>query len=135
MLKTYLVLSKCIWQNAICKIKKIQLWKTQCSNGISDIDANCISTKTCKLPGQKLNILNFNVGDKCVVTCDKNVYTGEISNIFGTDLEVNLMILLEVIGNGPKKFDVLLYPIENVIKKISPPVIVGSREQFKFEEL
>ena len=79
---------KCNLQN-----KKIQLWKTQCSNGIPDIDANWISTKTCKLPDQKLNISNFNVGDWCTVTYDKDVYTGEISNIFGTDLKVNVMIL------------------------------------------
>ena len=49
---------KCNLQN-----KKIQLWKTQHSNGIPDIDANCIFTKTCKFPGQKLNFSNFNVGD------------------------------------------------------------------------
>ena len=70
------------------------------------------------LPEQKLNLSNFNVGDWCAVTYDKNVYVGEISNIFGTDLKVNVMILSGSYWKLPKKSDVLLYPIENFIKKI-----------------
>lgn len=71
---------------------KIQLWKTKCSNAIPDIEVNCISTISFKSTDQKLNISNFNMGDWCAVTCEKNVYAGKISNIFGTDVEVNVMI-------------------------------------------
>ena len=43
--------------------KKIQLWKTNYSNVILDIEVNCISTKSYKLTDQELNISNFNTGD------------------------------------------------------------------------
>ncbi len=71
---------------------------------IPDIEVNCISTISCKSTDQKLNIFNFNIGDWCAVTYDKNVYAGEISNIFGIDVEVNVMIPSGSYWKWPKKF-------------------------------
>ena len=67
---------------------RVELRQPPCSSP-KNLPQNCWLNK---LPDQKLNISNFNVGDQCAVTYEKNVYAGEISNIFGTELEVNVLI-------------------------------------------
>ena len=47
--------------------KKMQLWKTNCSNVIPDIEVNCISTKSCKSIHLKLSISNFNISNWCTI--------------------------------------------------------------------
>lgn len=71
--------------------------------------------KVKSLVGKKLNVPDFNIGDWCAVTSGKNVYAGKISNIFGTDVEVNVMIPSGSYCERPENSYILVYPIENVI--------------------
>ena len=73
----------------------------------------------------------FNVRDWVVVEYQGSNFPGEVSEILSDGrVEVNVMCPS---GNGwkwPEKEDKIPYEIDEVLKKIEPPVPTGSRGQF-----
>ncbi|KAG8176820.1 hypothetical protein JTE90_003448 [Oedothorax gibbosus] len=69
------------------------------------------------------NLENLQIGDWVVVIYDSNLYPGEITNIVGSEYEINAM---EHTGKGvfkwPIKSDVCMYHQDDIKSKISAPL-------------
>jgi hypothetical protein len=81
--------------------------------------------------------VSWEVGDWVVVLYDGIKYPGEVKKVVGKQTEVDVMV-----KTGPQYFkwpngerDILWYSIDKVLKKTSPPTLVGSRGQSKFVDL
>ena len=81
------------------------------------------------------NDLSWKVGDWVIVEYDSQMYPGEVLTIKSTDTYVHAMTKSGGYWKWPetdgKNMDTVWYKKEKVMCKISPPVPVGSRGQYK----
>lgn len=71
-----------------------------------------------------------------VLRCDESpLYPGCITQINGDEIEVSVMHKAVGHFKGPTVEDKIFYTQENIVKKISPPIQIGSRGQFTFTEI
>ena len=70
----------------------------------------------------------FKINDWVVVKYDDDEYRGMITNVVENDVEVNVMIETRC-GRfkWPDREDKILYAIENVFRKSSPPIPADNR--------
>ena len=74
-------------------------------------------------------------GNWVFVRYDRKTYPGEVTSVVGADIEVSVM-RPTFSGNWkwPDNPDRIFYTQLDIVQKISPPVPVDSRGQFRFEE-
>lgn len=75
----------------------------------------------------------FSTGDWCVVMYDGENYPGEITNVIGQEIQVQVMHRAGNYFKWPCNPDKIYYTQDDILKKIQPPVVVGSRGQFRFD--
>ena len=79
---------------------------------------------------------SFIVGDWVIINYDTNHYTGEVVDRMENDFKVNVM---HRTFNGkfkwPENADCILYKSSSIVRKITPPVPVGNRNQFDFPDI
>lgn len=80
----------------------------------------------------------IDVGDWVIVSYDSDLYPGEVLAIVGANVSVHAMAKSGGNWKWPEddggEKDIVWYTKDDVKCKISPPVPVGSRGQFKFRE-
>jgi len=76
--------------------------------------------------------LKVNIGDWVLVNYDGADFPGEITNIVGFDYEVNVMHKCGAFWKWPLTEDGIFYDRKNVVKKLEPPEVAGTRGQFTF---
>ena len=74
-------------------------------------------------------------GDWVLVRYDDELYPGEIKQVVQESYEIAVMYKSGGSWRWPAIEDKIFYMYEQVVKKLSPPEVVGCRGQFKFEEL
>ena len=79
--------------------------------------------------------LEVNIGDWVLVNYDGADFPGEITNIVGFDYEVNVMHKYGAFWKWPLTEDRIFYDRKNVVKKLEPPEVAGTRGQFTFTQL
>jgi hypothetical protein len=77
----------------------------------------------------------FRVGDWVLISYDSKVYPGEVTVIGKDDVQVSVMHrTFNQNWKWPDKSDKIFYKMSDILRKIAPPVPVGNRGQYKFEE-
>ena len=79
--------------------------------------------------------LEVNIGDWVLVNYDGADFPGEITNIVGFDYEVNVMHKYGAFWKWPLTEDRIFYDRKNVVKKLEPLEVAGTRGQFTFTQL
>ena len=83
-----------------------------------------------------LRNFNINLGDWVLVSYDWQKFPGEVTNITGLDFEATVMQKsCGAFWKWVPKEDRIFYQKENVIQKLNPPEVAGSRGQFKYKNL
>ena len=77
----------------------------------------------------------ISVRDWVLVKYENGKYPGEVICCKGRDYEVSVMYCRFGIWKWPENEDKIFYDRSDILKKIKPPVPVGSRGQFIFENL
>lgn len=83
------------------------------------------------------NTIELHISDWVVVVYDDEHFPGEITSVADDDsgdVRVNVMHKAGAYWKWPCTKDNILYKMENIIKKISPPVVAGTRGQFNFPD-
>ena len=78
--------------------------------------------------------ISVNINDRVLVSCEDERFPGEVTNITGSDFEVNVMQKLENLWKWPKKEDKIFYKWENIVQRTNPPAVTGTRGQFSFDK-
>jgi hypothetical protein len=81
------------------------------------------------------DLLTLANGQWVLVNYDGANYPGEVVEISEKQQEVKVNTMESVGKNWrwPKKADCIFYKVADVIRVISPPVVVNARGQFKFD--
>ena len=87
---------------------------------------DCLTDQT-NLPMEKAE-----TGDWVFVRYDRKTYHGEVTSVVGADIQVSVM--RPTFSGNWKWPDRIFYTQLDIVQKISPPVPVDSRGQFRFEE-
>ena len=76
--------------------------------------------------------LEVDISDWVLVNYDGADFPGEITNIVGFDYEVNVLHKCGAFWKWPLTEDRIFYDRKNVVKKLEPPELAGTRGQFTF---
>ena len=95
---------------------------------MEDLDESVVSSDDA------IEELHAQIGDWVLVAYEGETFPGEVIELgaTNTDLRVNVMHQAGGYWRWPKDPDQIFYLRENVIIKISLPVVVGSRGQYMF---
>lgn len=83
---------------------------------------------------EKNNCLNLTVGDWVLVRYDDKLFPGEVKVVHQDETKVSVMVASGSQYRWPLVEDCIFYPLMNVIRKLSPPVIKSARGIFDFVE-
>ena len=80
---------------------------------------------------------SYKVGDwvRVLYDGDNQTYPGEITEVHNENLRVNVMERAGGNSKWPRREDNIYYSLENIVKLLQPPVVVGSRGQFQFNDI
>ena len=74
------------------------------------------------------------VGEWVAVKYDNQTYPGEVTSVKGNHIDVSVMHpTFNQNWKWPDNPDQIFYYQDDIVKRVSPPVPVGSRGQFKFD--
>jgi hypothetical protein len=114
---------------------KVQLRK----NALSDETTNMCYQSEMEPPShdEDEEIMGISVGDWVMVMYDGDgqSYPGEVTYVDEKHLQVNVMQKSGRHYKWPLVKDNIFYNYENVVQRLSPPVVAGNRGQFSFPEL
>lgn len=94
----------------------------------------CVSDNVALYPSEVKNV-DCKLGDWVLVKYDGKTYPGEVTGLgSGQGVQVSVMRKAYLGQNWkwPDKKDEILYEHHNILKKIDPPVPIGTRGQFTF---
>ena len=78
--------------------------------------------------------MNLDVGNWVLVSYDGSLFPGEVRGISGKEVKVAVMISSGSHYKWPSVEDCIPYPLEDVVMKLSPPVVKSARGTFAFAE-
>ena len=130
----YLASRKCTVATHDTKTSCVQLHKNALSTELIDISFQMI---TDEVPASDEEDINISVRDWVLATYDGDgqSYPGEVTYTDSKQLQVNVMQKSGSYFKWPRIKDNIFYRCENVVQKLSAPVLAGNRGQFTFKEL
>ena len=76
------------------------------------------------------------IGDWVLVYYGNETFPGEVTTIIVSDIEVNVMHKSgATFWKWPTQMDKIFYTRDNILKKLDPPSVAGTRGQFSFANL
>jgi len=78
--------------------------------------------------------MSYEIGEWVLVKYDSVVFPGEVKVIGDNELKVSVMVPSGAHFKWPAVEDSIYYPMQNVIRKLQPPILKSARGTFEFFE-
>ena len=76
----------------------------------------------------------ININDRVLVSYKDKRFPGEVTNITGSEFEVNVIHKSGNLWKWSKKEDKILYKWEKIVQRINPPAVAVTWGQFSFDK-